>query len=57
MVKKMGQKKRPRIFAACAFVAMGLINIFALCISTITLMLLAAAVSLILFKVKGGDGK
>ena len=57
MVKKMGQKKRPRIFAACAFVAMGLINIFALRISTITLMLLAATVSLILFKVKGGDGK
>ena len=53
----MGQKKRPRIFAACAFVAMGLINIFALRVSTITLMLLAAAVSLILFKVKGGDGK
>ena len=57
MVKKMGQKKRPRIFAACSFAAMGLINIFALRVSTITLMLLAAAVSLILFKAKGGDGK
>lgn len=57
MLQKMSKKAQPRIFAACSFAAMGLINIFALRVSTITLMLLAAAVSLILFKAKGGDGK
>lgn len=57
MLKKMAEKPQPRIFAACAFIAMLLINIFALKISTITLMLVAAAVSLSIFKLKGGEGK
>lgn len=57
MLKKMAEKPQPRIFAACAFTAMLLINIFALKISTITLMLVAAAVSLSIFKLKGGEGK
>ena len=57
MLKKMAKKARPRIIAACAFTAMLLANIFALKISTITLMLAAAAVSLILFRLKGGESK
>ena len=41
----------------CAFVAMLLINIFALKISSITLMLVGAAVSLLIFLSKGGAKK
>ena len=57
MLKKMGNKTRPRIFAACAFTAMLLINSFSLRISTITLMLAAAAASLGLSALKGGESK
>ena len=55
MVKKMSKKMQPRIIAACAFAIMLLSNIFALKISTITLLLAAAAVSLSVFVLKGGD--
>ena len=55
MVKKMSKKTQPRIIAACSFAIMLLSNIFALKISTITLLLAAAAVSLSVFVLKGGD--
>ena len=53
MLKKMHKKVWPRAVMACAFVCMLLINVFALKISSITLMLLAAAVSLSVFIAKG----
>lgn len=57
MLKKMPKKRQPRIIAACGFAALLLINIFSLKISSIVLMLLAAAISLGIFLVKGGDAK
>ena len=57
MFQKMSKKPRPRAIALCAFVAMLLINIFALKISSITLMLIGAAVSLLIFLSKGGAKK
>lgn len=53
MVKKMPKKPQPRIIAGCCFAAMMLINLFSLNFSSITLMLLAGAVSLALFITKG----
>jgi len=55
MLKKMSKKTQPRTIAACAFTAMLLSNIFALKISTISLILAAAAVSLCVFAMKGGE--
>ena len=57
MFQKMAKKPRPRAIALCAFVAMLLINIFSLKISSITLMLIGAAVSLLIFLSKGGAKK
>ncbi len=57
MLKKMHKKVWPRTVMACSFVCMLLINVFALKISSITLMLLAAAVSLSVFVAKGGPKK
>ena len=57
MLKKMQKKPMPRIICGCAFGAMLVINFLHLNISSLTLMLLAAAVSLSLFlmrKQKGG---
>ena len=54
MLRKMEKKIRPRIIAACAFAAMLLVNIFSLNISTIVLMLAAAAVNVCIFQLKGG---
>ena len=54
MLKKMPKKPQPRIIAGCAFAAMLMIDIFSLHISSITLMLLAAIVSLSIYLVKGG---
>ena len=54
MFRKMGAKPKARAIALCAFAAMLLINIFALKISSITLMLCGAAVSLLIFLSKGG---
>ena len=53
MVKKMPAKKMPRRIAACAFLAMLCINLFALSFSSISLMLIAAAVSLSVFVLHG----
>ena len=53
MVKKMQKKPQPRIIMGCCFAAMLLINIFSLNFSSITLMLVAGAVSLSLFIAKG----
>ena len=57
MLQKMSKKPQPRIIAGFAFGAILLINIFSLKISTITLMLAAAAVSLGIFALKGGAAK
>ena len=60
MLKKMKPKPMPRIIAGCAFAAMLTINFLALNISSITLLLIAAFVSLCIFYVKeqkGGDRK
>ena len=57
MLQKMSKKPQPRIIAGFAFGAMLLINIFSLKLSTITLMLAAAAVSLGIFALKGGGTK
>ena len=54
MLKNMPKKALPRAIAACAFVATLLVNLFALRISTITLILAAAAVGIGTFKLKGG---
>ena len=53
MIKKMHRKKLPRAIMVCSFAAMFCINLFALSFSSISLMLLAAAVSLAIFVVNG----
>lgn len=55
MVKKMQKKPQPRIIMGCCFSAMLLINLFSLNFSSITLMLIAGAVSLSLFIAKGAS--
>ncbi len=62
MLQKMQKKPMPRVFMLCAFMAMLLINIFSVRISSIILMLTAGLISLIIFMVnkpasKGGAGK
>ena len=57
MIGKMKKKPMPRIIMICAFMAMLLIDIFALRVSSITLMLAAGAVSLAVFLVKQGTRK
>ncbi len=62
MIRKMPRKPLPLTIMICAFAAMLGINLFALRISSITLMLIAAAISLTLFRIrrnagKGGAGK
>jgi len=62
MIKKMHNKKLPRTIMACSCIVMLLINIFAWNFSTISLMLIAAAVSLTIFILNGapeqkGDAK
>ena len=49
MIVNMKKKPLPIIIAACSFVAVMLINIFALRLSSIILMLTAAAVSLVVY--------
>jgi len=53
MIKKMHKKPLPRAIMACSFSAMLLINIFSWNFSSISLMLIAAVVSLTIFIVKG----
>ena len=63
MIKKLHKKKLPRAIMLCSCVVMLFINIFAWNFSSISLMLIAAAVSLTIFilngapKQKGGAGK
>lgn len=63
MVRKMHKRVLPRVIMLCSFAAMLLINIFAWNFSSIALMLVAAAISLAIFCVKGtpeqkgGDAK
>ena len=57
MIKKMQKKPVPLTIMICAFTAMLLINVFALRISSITLVLIAAVVSLAIFLVKQNRGK
>ena len=52
MIKKIKKKPLPIIILCCSFVAVLLINVFALHISTIIFMIAAAAVSLIVYLVK-----
>ena len=53
MIKKMHRKKLPRAIMVCSFIAMFCINLFALNFSSISLMILAAAVSLTIFILNG----
>ncbi len=57
MVRKMPKKPLPLTIMACAFLAILLIDLLAVRISSITLMLIAAAVSLVLFLSKPDTGK
>lgn len=63
MIKKMHKRVFPKVIMCCSFVAMLLINIFSWNFSTISLMLIAAVISLAAFIIsgnstqKGGAGK
>ena len=57
MMGKMHKKLLPRAIMVCSFVAMLLIDFLSWHFSSITLMLVAAAVSLVIFQVKGGPGQ
>lgn len=57
MIKKMPKKPIPLTIMACAFLAMLIVDIFALRVSSITLMLTAAAVSLAIVLLKQNAGK
>ena len=53
MIKKMPKKKMPKTIMVCSCIAMLAINLFALNFSSISLMLIAAIVSLTLFIANG----
>ena len=53
MIKKMPKKKLPRIIMICSAAAMFCINMFSWNFSSIRLMLMAAAVSLVIFVLSG----
>ena len=57
MIRKMQKKPIPLTIVACAFLAMLLIDIFALHVSSITMMLIAAVISLVLFLTRRNTGK
>ena len=57
MIGKMQKKPIPLAIMCCAFIAMLMIDIFALRVSSITLMMIAAFVSLALFLIKRNAGK
>ena len=57
MIKKMQKKPMPLAIMGSAFCAMLLIDIFALHVSSITLMLIAAVISLAIFLIKQKTGK
>ena len=61
MIRKMQKKPIPRTIMLCSFAAMMLINVFSLRFSSISLMVIAAVISLVIFLVqcspsmKGGE--
>jgi len=57
MIRKMQKKPVPLTIMCCAFIAMLLIDIFALRVSSISLMLIAAMISLFLFLMRRNTGK
>ena len=57
MIRKMQKKPIPLTIMACAFLAMLLIDIFALHVSSITLMLIAAVISFAIFLTRRNTGK
>ena len=57
MIGKMQKKPIPLTIMACAFLAMLLIDIFALHVSSITLMLIAAVISFAIFLTRRNTGK
>ena len=57
MIKRMQKKPVPLTIMICAFAAMLGINLFALRISSITLMLIAAVVSLAIFLIRRNSVK
>ena len=57
MIRKMQKKPIPLTIMACAFLAMLLIDIFALHVSSITLMPIAAVISLAIFQTRRDTGK
>ena len=57
MIGKMQKKAVPLTIMCCAFIAMLLIDIFALRVSSITLMLIAVIISLAIFLMKRNPGK
>ena len=56
MVKKMKPMPLPRIIAGCAFAVMLTVNFLSLKFSSITLMILAGSVSLLIFLARGKKG-
>ena len=57
MIRKMQKKPMPLSIMACAFLAMLLTDLFALHVSSITLMLIAAVISLAIFLTRRNTGK
>ena len=57
MIRKMQREPLPISIMCCAFLAMLIIDVFALRVSTITLMLIAAAISLAVFFMERNIGK
>ncbi|MDO5132278.1 MAG: chromate transporter [Eubacteriales bacterium] len=57
MIRKMQKKAVPLAIMCCAFIAMLLIDLFALRVSSIALMLIAAVISLSIFLMKRNAGK
>ena len=55
--RKQAMKNATLLAMACAFLAMLLIDIFALHVSSITLMLIAAVISLAIFLTRRNTGK
>ena len=51
MIKKMQKKPLPKIIMVCSFISMLLINIFSVNFSSISLMIISAVVSLVVFVV------
>ena len=57
MIKKMQKKPMPLTIMICTFVSMLAIDVFALRVSSITLMLIAAVISLSIFLIRQNAGK